>query len=58
MTARKVIVTSVALLAVGLGAAGCRDTPPAPTQSGADELGSVRTTLDAIDSEVAGDGSP
>lgn len=60
MNARKALVTGVALLAVTLGCAGCRgqasSTPSAPQPQG--ELGQVQTTLDAIDSEMAGDGSP
>lgn len=57
---RKMFVTAAALLAVGLGAAGCHgdSTPSSGSPSGADELSQVQTTLDAIDSELAGDGSP
>jgi hypothetical protein len=61
MIARKAVVTGVALLTLALGCAGCRATS-APASSGSsqagNELNSIQTTLDAIDSEMAGDGSP
>ncbi|WP_236789030.1 hypothetical protein [Amycolatopsis sp. GM8] len=62
MNMRKAIVTGMALFAVTLGCAGCHggqasSTPPAPQQA-QDELNQIQTTLDAIDSEMAGDGSP
>ncbi|GAB2975637.1 hypothetical protein LWP59_31920 [Amycolatopsis acidiphila] len=53
-------MTAAALLALALGCTGCRDhatsSPSAPRPQ--DELSQIRTTLDAIDSEMAGDGSP
>ncbi|NKQ54070.1 hypothetical protein HFP15_14375 [Amycolatopsis sp. K13G38] len=58
MNTRRLVVTGVSLLAIGVGASGCHDsasTTPAP--SGGDELSSIQTTLNAIDSEVAGDES-
>jgi Flp pilus assembly protein TadD len=67
MTARKAVVTGVALLAVALGCAGCRGQATSapsgsPSQTGSsqaeNDLNSIQTTLDAIDSEMAGDGSP
>jgi Flp pilus assembly protein TadD len=67
MTARKAVVTGVALLAVALGCAGCRgQATSAPSGSSSqtgssqaeNDLNSIQTTLDAIDSEMAGDGSP
>ncbi|HJQ47315.1 MAG TPA: hypothetical protein VJ870_13520 [Amycolatopsis sp.] len=62
MTVRKVLLGGVAVLAIGLGTAGCHGSTSSGSgsgsQSGADELSSVQTTLDAIDSELAGDGSP
>jgi Flp pilus assembly protein TadD len=72
MTARKAVVTGVALLAVALGCAGCRGQATSapsgsPSQTGSSQAGSsqaendlnsIQTTLDAIDSEMAGDGSP
>ncbi|WP_160148836.1 hypothetical protein [Amycolatopsis alkalitolerans] len=58
MIGRKAFATGFALLAVGLGCAGCQDhaapVPPRPQ----DELSQIRTTLDAIDSEMASDASP
>lgn len=60
MSARKAIVTGVALLSIALGTAGCRDQAtsiPSPA-SPQNELSQIQTTLDAIDSELAGDGSP
>jgi hypothetical protein len=54
MRARKAV--ALAMLAVAFGCAGCRqETAPVQPQ---DELSQVQTTLDAIDSELAGDGSP
>jgi hypothetical protein len=62
VTARKAVAVAVALLAVGLSSAACRGQAAAPTSgsvsSTADqELHDIQTTLDAVDSEVAGDGS-
>ena len=59
MIVPKVLVTAAALLAVGAGAAGCHGdaTSSTSSQNGAGQLSSVRTTLDQIDSEMAGDGS-
>lgn len=57
---RKMLLTGVTLIALGLGLAGCHGSTPASSstsQNGAGELSSVQTTLDAIDSEMAGDGS-
>lgn len=63
MRARAAVATGFVLLAVVAGTAGCRGQSasgsgggsPAPAAS---ELDNIRTTLDAIDSEMAGDGSP
>jgi hypothetical protein len=52
--ARKTV--AVTMLAVAVGCAGCRQES-APVQP-QDELSQIQTTLDAIDSELAGDGSP
>lgn len=71
MTVRKAVAVGAALLAVGLGSAACRGQAAAPASgsqgtsvssgsSAADpsrELKGIETTLDAIDSEVAGDGA-
>ena len=60
MTVRKIVVTAAALLAVGLGTAGCHGSTtstPSSSPNGAGELSGVQTTLDQIDSEMAGDGS-
>lgn len=55
---RKAAAIVAALLAVGLGTAACGDHAATPTPSGASqELNDIQTTLDAIDSEVASDGS-
>ncbi|WP_166459329.1 hypothetical protein [Amycolatopsis pithecellobii] len=52
------VAIGLVLVALTLGCAGCRDnaTPSSPRPQ--DELSQIQTTLDAIDSEVAGDGSP
>jgi hypothetical protein len=69
---RKALVLVVAVIAIGLGLTGCAgdDRQPVPEQAGsgqqagsgsgsaADELEGIRSTLDTIDSELAGDGSP
>ncbi|WP_166463008.1 hypothetical protein [Amycolatopsis acidicola] len=56
MSLRRVAAAALAAAALALCCTACDDRSSAPT--GADELSRVRTTLDAIDSEVAGDGSP
>ncbi|TVT38953.1 hypothetical protein ORV05_04050 [Amycolatopsis cynarae] len=63
MRARSAVAAGLVLLAVVAGTTGCRGqsasggggASPAPAAS---ELDGIRTTLDAIDSEMAGDGSP
>lgn len=67
---RKALVLVVAVVAIGLGLTGCADDarqpiPPsadsgqqAGSGSPVDELDGIRSTLDTIDSELAGDGSP
>jgi hypothetical protein len=71
MNLRKTVAVAAVLLGVGLSSTACRQEaapsqPPAtgPTVAphGSDaamppELRDIQTTLDAIDSEVAGDGS-
>jgi hypothetical protein len=60
--ARRIVAVAMTLLAVGLASAGCREsasnTTGGPSGGGASELSQIQTTLDAIDSEVAGDDSP
>ena len=62
MRARRIVAVAMALLAVGLASTGCREsassTSGGPSDGGASELSEVQTTLDAIDSELAGDESP
>ena len=60
-----VVLMSTAALAVGLTACGAAEQPPTEQpatgkQAGspADELSGIGSTLDAIDSELASDGSP
>jgi hypothetical protein len=67
---RKALVLVVAVVAIGLGLTGCAGDTGQPTsepsgsgqQAGSgspvDELDGIRSTLDTIDSELAGDGSP
>lgn len=56
MTARVLLASGAVVLALTL--AGCRGqaAPVTPTGAGT-ELTQIQTTLDAIDSELAGDGS-
>ncbi len=67
---RKALVLVVAVVAIGLGLTGCADDAWQPIPESAssgqragsgspvDELDGIRSTLDTIDSELAGDGSP
>lgn len=65
MKLRRATAVAIVLLGVGLGATACRQqaetsSPPAGTGSSTAplprELQDIQTTLDAIDSEMAGDG--
>ncbi|GHF48255.1 hypothetical protein GCM10017566_21970 [Amycolatopsis bartoniae] len=51
-------VVAVALGVFALCCAGCHEQASAPAPQPQDELSRIQTTLDAIDSELAGDGSP
>ncbi|HKS43599.1 MAG TPA: hypothetical protein VJT49_00525 [Amycolatopsis sp.] len=60
MTTRGTVAAVAVLLALSFGASACRGqtAQPAPSSQGASqELNDIKTTLDAIDSEMAGDGS-
>ncbi|HVV12929.1 hypothetical protein [Amycolatopsis sp.] len=58
MNARRVVAACLTATALTLGCAACDDQAGGGASQGANELSQVQTTLDAIDSEVAGDGSP
>ncbi|MBB2934314.1 ABC-type phosphate transport system substrate-binding protein [Amycolatopsis bartoniae] len=57
MSVRRAVV-AVALGVFALCCAGCHEQASAPAPQPQDELSRIQTTLDAIDSELAGDGSP
>lgn len=65
MTARNGVVVTMLAVLVAFGGAGCRGqagSEPAPGGSSVEqpgtELDEIESTLDSIESEMAGDGSP
>ncbi len=62
MRAARVVAALTATALITLGCAACRDNLTDPVSGGSDpassELSGIQSTLDGIDSDMAGDGAP